>query len=457
VTTEPPDSPPEAFVLGGTPPTAQGGPARERGSGVRRRAGRAGKAISKVLRDPEQLLALLLLLFLALRVAWLEEPGRRLIFDEAYYVSAARVIIGLEAGAKYEDSRPGLDPNTEHPPLGKLLIAASISVLGDNGIGWRLPSVIAGMLALIAIYRIVRALHPSAWLAVLVVALLALDNLTFVHARIGMLDMLGLAPMLTGAWLAIERRWVMAGVVLGISLLIKLTALYAIGAVLLYVLLTEGPAWWRARAIAWRALVGPAAFTAVAFALGLAGLWFLDLRYTTYTSPFEHLERIVSYGAGLHAPPNSDLCEEIDSRPWQWLFNQCQITYLRVNVTVREAGEIVSQVARIDFRGALNPILVGAIPLSGLFTAWYAWRTRSRLAMWAIAWAAATYLPYLLLAIVANRITYLYYMLPVVPALAVALGLALHHGGLPRPVRWGFLLAYVAGFIAYFPFRSIPS
>ena len=427
-----------------------------RGSRLGRRAVRAGDVLSEVLHDPERVLALLLLLFLALRVVWLNEPNRRLIFDEAYYVNAARVIIGIDGTTKYDDRPLGLDPNLEHPPLGKLLIAASMSVLGDNGIGWRFPSVIAGMLALIAIYRIVRATHPSHWLAVLVVALLALDNLTFVHARIGMLDMLGLAPMLTGAWLEMERRWLMAGLTMGITLLIKLTALYAIGAVLLYILLTEGPDWWRARRIPLRELAGPAAFVAISAAVALGGLWFLDSRYTTYASPFDHLRHIISYGAGLQAPPNSDMCPEIDSRPWQWLFNQCQITYFRTVVSVRDAGEIVSQFARIDFRGALNPVLVGAIPLASIFVGWYAWRTRSRLALWAIAWAAATYLPYLVLAIFANRITYLYYMLPVVPALAVATGLLLHQGGLPRPVRWAFLLAYVAGYIAYFPYRSIP-
>lgn len=409
-----------------------------------------------MLRDPGNVLPLVLLLALALRLLWLAEPGR-MIFDEAYYVNSARIILGIEGASKYADSPPGLDPNTEHPPLGKLLIAGSMTALGDNGIAWRLPSVIAAMLALVAVYRIVRATHPSAWLAVLIVALLALENLTFVHGRIGTLDMLALAPMLIGGWLALERRWLAAGAAMGVALLIKLTAMYAIGAVGLYILLAEGPRWLRSRRIPWRELVGPVAFVAVAGLTFVGGLWWLDSRYSTYSSPVDHIARMIDYGAALRAPPTSDLCPEADSRPWQWLFNECQIVYLRTVATVRSGGEVVSEVARLDFRGAMNPLLVAALPLATLFAGWLAWRRRSPLATWAIAWMAATYLPYLALGVLTNRIMYIYYMLPVIPAIAIAIGLLLWQGGLPRAVRWGFLLAYVAGAIAYFPFRAIPA
>jgi predicted membrane-bound dolichyl-phosphate-mannose-protein mannosyltransferase len=132
------------------------------------------------------------------RVAWLNLPDGGLIFDEAYYVNAARVLLGwpVAEGAHYAGSPAGLDPNTEHPPLGKLLIALSMSVFGDTGIGWRIPSIIAGLVAIAAVYRIVRASGETPWLAILVVGILAFDNLTLVHGRIATLDMLVLAPIL---------------------------------------------------------------------------------------------------------------------------------------------------------------------------------------------------------------------------------------------------------------------
>ncbi|NJD27493.1 MAG: DUF2029 domain-containing protein [Chloroflexi bacterium] len=420
------------------------------------RAGRAWATAAENLHDPARVLALVLLVALILRALWLNLPAGSLIFDEAYYVNAARVILGLPATTHYADSPVGLDPNTEHPPLGKLAMAASMAVFGDNGLGWRLPSLIAGMVALLAAYQIVRATDRSAWLAVLVAALLALENLTMVHGRIGTLDILVLAPMLIGSWLAIERRWLLAGVAMGVALLVKLTALYGIGAVLLYLLLTDGLEWWRARRVRPREVAGPLAFVLVTLGVALGGLAVLDARYTAFASPFDHIQRMVTYGANLRAPINTGFCPEADSRPWQWLFNECQIQYLRVDVTVRAGDEVVAKIPRIDFRGALNPLLAAAIPLAGLFTAWYAWRTRSRVALWAVAWAAANYLPYLALAVFTQRIMYLYYALPLVPAIAIGIALLLLRAGLPAPVRWGFLVAYVAGFVAYFPFRQVP-
>jgi 4-amino-4-deoxy-L-arabinose transferase-like glycosyltransferase len=269
--------------------------------------------------------------------------------------------------------------------------------------------------------------------------------------------MLVLAPMLVGSWLALQRRWLLAGLAVGIALLVKITAIYAVLAVGLWVLLTDGPAWWRQRRVPLRELVGPVAFVVVSAAVFVGGLAVLDARFTTFASPFDHIARILSYGTALRAPATSvGICPEADSKPWQWLFNECQIQYLRVDVTTSAGEQVVSKVARIDFRGAFNPLLASALPLSALFLVWYAWKSRSQVAIWAVAWGAANYLPYVALALFTNRIMYLYYALPLVPAVAVGVALLLLRAGLPRPVRWAFLLAYAVGFVAYFPFRQPP-
>jgi dolichyl-phosphate-mannose-protein mannosyltransferase len=411
------------------------------------------------LRDPGTALPLLLIAALAARVVWLDFPKGSLIFDEAYYVNAARILLGwtVEPGAHYAGSPVGFDPNMEHPPLGKLILALSMLVFGDNGIGWRVPSVVAGMTALGAVYLIVRAAGETAWLAILAVAFLAFDNLTLVHGRIGTLDMLVLAPMLIGAWLALRERWVLAGICLAVALLVKLTAIFALLAILAILAIRIVTGWREDGRVRIAHLRAAVTVVVVSAGLFLAGLWALDARYSTYASPIDHIAHMVDYGAKLRSPVDrAGICATNDSAPWEWPFNECQITYLRVDVTTRVGDKVVSKVPSIDFRGALNPLLAGAIPLAFLFTGWLAWRGRHRLAGWAVIWAAANYLPYVVLSIVNHRITYIYYFLQVIPAIAIAVTIVLLRSSLPRFVTVGFIVAYAVGFAAYFPFRTIP-
>jgi 4-amino-4-deoxy-L-arabinose transferase-like glycosyltransferase len=433
---------------------------RLRGSAARLRDSRAGMGLATArdfVRVPGNALGLLLLVSVLLRVAWLNVPSKGLIFDEAYYVNAARVILHITPTSHYTDAVPGFDPNTEHPALGKLLIAGSIAVLGDNSVAWRLPSVIFGMIALVAVYLIARDTTRSRWLPIVVTAFVSFDTLTFVSGRIGTLDILVLAPMLLGSWLALRRHWILAGVALGIALLIKITAIYGVGAVLLYWFLTEGLDLFRARRRPRLGDVrGPVGFVVITLSIMLGGLTILDGALSQFPSPVDHISRIIKYGAGLKAPIEVGHCPEIDSKPWQWPFNECQILYYRTDVTVRAGNDVTAKYPKIEFRGAMNPLLASTIPLGALFTAWYAWKKRNRLALWAVAWAATSYVPYVFLALFTPRIMYLYYALPLIPVAAIGLALVLLRAGLPRPIRWGYAALYLAGFVAYFPFRQIP-
>jgi len=417
--------------------------------------GRLGQNLS----DPGTLLALSLIAALIVRIVWLTIPQGALIFDESYYVNAARVLLGwpVPDGAPYAGAPVGLDPNSEHPPLGKLLMALSMAGFGDNGLGWRLPSVIAGMVALVALYGIVRSSGESTRLALLVVGFVAFDNLMLVHSRIGTLDMLVLAPILVGAWMALRGRWAAAGAATGIGMLMKLTALYGFLALLIMLALGLWAAWRRQRRLGWADLRPSAAALTCFVVVTIGGLWLLDSQFSSFTNPIDHLRHMIQYGANLArgvVGPGS--CPGNDSAPWQWLFNDCQMSYLRVDVTVKVGEEIVAINPTIDFRGAMNPILIGSLFVAFLFTGWFAWKRKSRLAVWSVVWAAANYLPYVALAVLSQRITYIYYFLPVIPALAVATALLLRRSGLPRFVTVGYVAVFLAGFAAYFPFRQIP-
>src|SRR4051794_28861769 len=119
-------------------------------------------AMAARMREPLVLLAVLMVLSLAARVAWLGSPCQTpcrgasahvLVFDEAYYVNAARAIAGapLPASGRYVGTPAGDDPNSEHPQLAKVVIAGAIELFGDGPFAWRIGSVAFGLLAIVGL------------------------------------------------------------------------------------------------------------------------------------------------------------------------------------------------------------------------------------------------------------------------------------------------------------------
>ena len=149
-------------------------------------------------------------------------------FDEVHYLPAAREFlkIGDETGAQYL--------NREHPLLGKQIMALSVRWLGDNPLGWRLPSLVFGTLALGASMRAIWHASEERFATNSLGVLLATGFPLFVHARIAMLDIFMVAFLALAAWqfaAAIaepERgRWRLAltGVALGLAMGAKWNAI----------------------------------------------------------------------------------------------------------------------------------------------------------------------------------------------------------------------------------------
>jgi dolichyl-phosphate-mannose--protein O-mannosyl transferase len=95
------------------------------------------------------------------------------VFDEVYYATEAHEML-LNGG--YENN-PGY-MFIVHPPLGKLLIAIGEHLLGDNELGWRVPSAVAGTLTVLILIRVVRRMTRSTLLDGIAGLLLALDGLS---------------------------------------------------------------------------------------------------------------------------------------------------------------------------------------------------------------------------------------------------------------------------------------
>ncbi len=153
----------------------------------------------------------------------------KLVFDEIHYVPAARVLLTL-AGAR----------NTEHPLLGKELIALGMWLFGDNSFGWRVMSTLAASAVVTGVFAIAWLIWGRARTAAIAAAVTLLDFTVFVQARIAMLDgfmaafsVLGIAALLwsmrAGSAGAAWRRWLLGAALLGLATACKWAALPYIG------------------------------------------------------------------------------------------------------------------------------------------------------------------------------------------------------------------------------------
>ena len=130
-------------------------------------------------RKDTLILLLILIPNLFLRTYRIDYAEGKAIFDEkAYYLEAAR---------SYLQNRD--DSNMEHPPLGKMFIAAGIRVFGDNPYGWRIPSLIFSLIGIGLIYILAKELFGGLFIPITAALLLSLDNMYFVYSRLAVMEM----------------------------------------------------------------------------------------------------------------------------------------------------------------------------------------------------------------------------------------------------------------------------
>jgi Dolichyl-phosphate-mannose-protein mannosyltransferase len=393
-------------------------------------------------------LILVSLLSLGARALMLDEPcqspcntanDHTMIFDEAYYVNAARVIAGIHPpqGDHYSNSPLGTDPNAEHPQGAKLIVAASIELFGDGPFAWRLGSLVFGSIALLGMFVLVRSAGAGRWSALGAATLMATDNLLLVHGRIFTLDIYVLAMMIWGVAFYLQDRPVLSGIALAIGFCFKLVGPYALGMLALLELGRmfvrrrdpDSPREWGLRGVIGRYI--PMLFTSVGVFVGLLGI--MGLVATPYADaeaklitggPFQHIAHMFTYAAQQVSPGGP---QGIASYPWQWLVDLKPILYLRINPSL--PGQDFHAIHPVTaFWGMPSPAIM-ALGMPALFFSLYRFLRRRRpgqspedqqLAMLAVAWFIGAWVPFAVLSLIDQRTSYLYYMVIVMPGIYVA-------------------------------------
>ena len=448
------------------------------------------------------LLALLVVsvLSLAARGLLLDEPCQSpctqagqhtMIFDEAYYVNAARVIAGIRppSGAHYADAPLGTDPNAEHPQGAKLIMAGAIELFGDGPVAWRIGSLLFGSIALLGMYALARAAGAGPWPAVGAAALIGADNLLLVHGRIGTLDIYAVAMMIWAAAAYVRGRPLAAGILLGIATCFKEISPYLlIGFLLLELGRVAVSSRFSDAGAGWRP--GPAAGRLVVTGLASAGtfvglLAVMDAIATPYADanaklitggPFAEISHIITYGVHLTSPHGPT---GIASYPWQWLIDLKPIVYLSVNPSLpgHQLGAITPVCAFLGFisppvlalglvglaLGAGRLLLAGRWALRDAADAQLAgrWALRdaadAQLALVGLAWFLGTWLPFAVQSLLDQRTSYLYYMVVVMPGLYLgAVGAAVLLWRSERTWARGVVLLWIltvaVGAVLLYPF-----
>ncbi len=328
-------------------------------------------------------LCMLVLVTLAMHLSIITHPTQP-IFDEKYYVADAGSIL-----QGHGTLRP------EHPPLGKLFIVSGIFLFGDNPFGWRIFSVIFGTICIILFYLICRQLMMPKIASILATFLLALDSLSFVQASVAMLDVFSLAFTLLSFWLYLKGKYLLSGVSVGLSALAKLSGALALPAILLH--------WLLAGRVRPRKFI-PSMFLAPMSFMLLMPL-FDFLVSGQFLNPIGQVKTMLSLSGSLTF---ANTTYEALSRPWDWILRP----------------EIMAYWYQPHYIAAISFTIWALIIPSVLYMAFRAKRGDNA-GLFGISWFASTYLLWIPVSIITDRISFVYYFYPTVGAICIGLGLGL--------------------------------
>ena len=404
-----------------------------------------------------------------------------LVFDEIFYAQNACLLV-----AGPDVCGVGEPLSNAHPPLGQWLIAIGIAVVGYDPFGWRIASVVAGVITVGLTYVLARLVirTESARMAVLgatvASGLLAIDVLHLVQSRIAMLDVF-LAMFVVAAFVAVvldlrsaptQRRgigqWLfgrpwrlLAGVLIGCAVAVKWSGVYsAIGVVLLIVgaeivsmrrdASGEQRSWGAAFATAFRneglrtvvllgvvpVLVYLVTYVGVAEGSLIAvpwreGSWLYDVA--------DHQLAMARFHAGLegHHP--------YESPSWSWFLLKRPVAFW-----FADDGATYQHILSMGSPLAWWP----ALAVFGWLGVSWLRGNRNLGASVILVGALSAYLPWLILGFARSQI-FLWYVLPALPFLYAAVGVAaVRWRGWARAILVIGLAAALAGFLFFWPIAT---
>lgn len=344
------------------------------------------KILYRIYRWEHVWLCLLVVVTLAMHFVIIANPPE-LILDEQHYVNDARNIIGEHQTLRFE-----------HPPLAKLFIVSGIKLFGDNPWGWRFFSVIFGTATIVLFYFLCRRLNMSRNATSIATFLLALENMTFVQASVAMLDVYCVTFMLASFLLYASRKYIASGVAVGLSVLAKLNGALALPAMVIHWLFhRQGRSWRFALTVG----IAPLAFVALMPLFDFA----IVQNFSALVDPISRIKTILSLSSSLTF---ITAAHSAMSRPWEWLIYYKYMGYYGAP----------------HYAAAISPSIWALIIPAFAYMVYRAVKG-NQAGLFGAAWFASTYLVWIPISIITDRVSFIYYFYATIGAICLGLGLGL--------------------------------
>jgi len=374
-------------------------------------------------------LCLIVVTTLALHFAIVNNP-KELILDETYYVNEARGVSENHT-VRFQ----------EHPPLGKLFITAGIEIFGDNQLGWRFFSILLGTGSIVLFYFICRQLNLSRRTASIATFLLGFENLMFIQSSVAMLDVFYVFFMFGAFLLYLLRRYFAAGITAGLCVLAKLNGALAMPVLIIH--------WFASKVNRSRWFAMTIVLSIITFVVLLPLLEYIIIQdFSQVPDPFHRIKTMLSLTGSITFENST---HESMSRPWMWVINYKAMPYWWVP----------------HYIAAISPSIWALIIPAFAYLLYRAVR-RDEAGLFGAAWFASTYLIWIPMSLLTNRISYVFYFYPTVGAICLGVGMGMSQlidifkGSRPRKLRWPLIglvilifLAHIVSFMILYPLFPI--
>jgi|SRR3989344_1506713 len=189
----------------------------------------------RIFRSEFFTVSLIILFNIFLRLFRLNSPPIPYLDEKSFFLPAIR------------QSLQGIpDFTNEQPQLGKMIIAQSIKIFGDNPWGWRIPTAIFGTLIVLATYLLAKKVFNSKSIATLSALLLTFEISLFIQSRIVMMEVFYATFVLSAfifVWSYLKnlkaQNLIMASIFFGLAAQVKWATAIPLGLAIIFIFFTQ--------------------------------------------------------------------------------------------------------------------------------------------------------------------------------------------------------------------------